>query len=311
MPTPRLDQLRVRHLKFLELLTSVGSLAATAEHLSMTPSAASMMLKEIEGMFGVELFVRRGRGLVISDQGRALLPRCRTVLGEVGAMDASLRAAGQPLIRIGAFPHTTSTVLPSIVAQLVTGVPGWKVQIVEHSANHLLELLQGGAIDLLLGRLPGQVASSSAIGTLDQRVLYRSSLSVVASKQHPLLNRAELVMEDLLAWPWVLPSPESTTRVAVVEAFLRAGLTPPAPVVESPSFFYSMSLVADTHLLTCCAQSAALANASQTAILPIEMGLESTPVALFWRKDSAEARRAVDCLQLPVDRSPERALPLA
>ncbi len=297
MSTPRLDQLRVRHLNFLEMLASLGSLAATAEQLSMTPSAASMMLKEIEGLFGVKLFVRQGRGLVISPQGRALLPRCQTVLGEIGAMRSTLLEVSQPLIRIGAFPHTTSTVLPSIVSTLVNGTPCWKVRIVEHSANHLLQLLQRGDIDLLLGRLPNKVAESS-IESLDQFVLYQSSLAVVASSHHPLLNRPGLAMKDLLAWPWVLPSSESTTRVAIVDAFLRAGLTPPAPIVESPSFFYSLSLVADTDFLTCCARSAAVAHTGPTALLPIDMGLEATPVALFWRRDSAEARRAIASLNL-------------
>ena len=35
MNHPRLDQLRVKQLRFLSLLSSLGSLAATAEHLAM------------------------------------------------------------------------------------------------------------------------------------------------------------------------------------------------------------------------------------------------------------------------------------
>jgi len=38
---PRLDQLRVKQLRFLSLLATQGSLSATAEQLSMTQSAAS------------------------------------------------------------------------------------------------------------------------------------------------------------------------------------------------------------------------------------------------------------------------------
>ena len=48
---PRLDQLRVKQLRFLSLLATHCSLSATAEQLSMTQSAASMMLKEIESLF--------------------------------------------------------------------------------------------------------------------------------------------------------------------------------------------------------------------------------------------------------------------
>ena len=301
MTNLRFDQLRIRHLKFVGLLAKMGSLAATADHLAMTPSAASMMLKEIESIFGVKLFRRQGHGMTLTEQGRTLLPRCQTVLGEMGAMKISLLGAGRPLLRIGAFPHTTTTVLPAIVKSLTSGAPAWRVQILDGSADQLLALLQGGDIDLLLGRLPSNTVNEDAISDLAQRVLYQSSLSIVASKNHPLTQSTEksreLSLDALLDWPWVLPSLHSTTRVALTNALLKQGLTPPIPVVESPSFFFSLSLVEHTDFLTCCATSVAQLNSSRTTILPVKMGLESTPISLIWRKGSAEAQRAIDHLQ--------------
>ena len=293
MTPPRLDQLRVRQLRFLSLLTAQGSLAATAEQLSMTPSAASMMLKEIEGLFGAKLFRRQGRGMALTEAGRALLPRCQTVLGEIGAMGSTLQGAGLPLLRIGAFPHTTTTVLPDIVKKLVAGPPAWQLQIVEGSADQLLQQLLRSEIDLLLGRLPRQVAGTPAISGLAQRVLYEGSLSVVAARNHPLAGRRSVSLEALLQWPWILPGMNSTTRVALVDAFIKRGLAPPQPQVESPSFFYSLSVVAKTEMLTCCAHSAALQSGHATAILPVSVGADPSPVALVWRKGSAEAQRAV------------------
>jgi DNA-binding transcriptional LysR family regulator len=296
MNPPRLDQLRVRQLRFLSLLTAQGSLAATADQLAMTPSAASMMLKEIEGLFGTKLFRRQGRGMALTEAGRALLPRCQTVLGEVGAMGSTLRGAIRPVLRLGAFPHTTTTVPPGVVQQLIAGPSVWRLQIVDGSAEQLLQLLLRGDIDLLLGRLPPQAAGTPALDGLAQRVLYEGSLSVVAARNHPLAGRRSVALADLLAWPWILPGPQSTTRVALVEAFLRRGLVPPLPVVESPSFFYSLSVVAQSELLTCCAQSAALQSGHATAILPVSVGTDPAPVALVWRQASAEAQRAVDQL---------------
>ena len=307
MSQPRLDQLRIKQLRFLGLLASLGSLAATAEKLSMTPSAASMMLKEIEGLFGAKLFRRQGRGMALTEAGRALLPRCQTVLGEVSAMGSTLQGAGRPLLRIGAFPHTTTTVLPDIVKKLVSGPSAWRLQIVEGSAEHLLQLLLSGEIDLLLGRLPRQVAGTGtgtgtstgnpdAIDGLAQRVLYQGSLSVVAARDHPLAGRRSVPMSALLKWPWILPGMTSTTRVALVDAFFRRGLEPPIPVVESPSFFYSLSVVAHTEMLTCCAHAAALQSSHLTSILPVTVSLDPTPVAMVWRKSSAQAQRAADQL---------------
>jgi DNA-binding transcriptional LysR family regulator len=292
MSQPRLDQLRVKQLRFLSLLASAGSLAATAEQLSMTPSAASMMLKEIEALFGTKLFRRQGRGMALTDDGRVLLPRCLTVLGEVGAMGSTLQGSVSPVLRIGAFPHTTTTVLPGIVKTLITGTPAWRLQIVEGSAEQLLQGLLRGEIDLLLGRLPRQAAGTPAIDGLAQRVLYEGSLSVVAALKHPLAGRRSVPLRELLKWPWILPGLQSTTRVALVDAFLRQGLAPPVPVVESPSFFYSLSVVAHTELLTCCAHSAALHSGHATSILPVTVSADPTPVAMVWRKNSAEARRA-------------------
>jgi DNA-binding transcriptional LysR family regulator len=297
MAALRLEQLRVKQLKFVGLLASLGSLASTAEHLSMSPSAASMMLKEIEGIFGVKLFVRKGRGMALTDQGHALLPRCETVLGEVAAMGASLSEVAAPLLRIGAFPHTTTTVLPQIVQRLVSGPAAWRLQIRSDSADQLLQKLGTGEIDLLLGQLPRLAASTQLTDGLAQRVLYQGQLSVVSGRKHPLAGRRQLALADLLAWPWVLPSMQSTTRVALVDAFFRLGIAPPVPMVESPSFFYSLSLVASADLLTCCAHSAAVTSSHPITILPVDIGLDPTPVALIWRRNSAEALRAVDRLK--------------
>ncbi len=262
----------------------------------MTPSAASMMLKEIEGLFGAKLFHRQGRGMALTDKGRAVLPRCQTVLGEVGAMGLTMQGTGRPFLRVGAFPHTTTTVLPDIVTKLVSGPSPWHLQIVEGSAEHLLQLLLDGEIDLLLGRLPRQVDATHFIDGLVQRVLYEGSLSVVAARDHPLAGRRSVPMSELLKWSWILPGMKSTTRVALDDAFLRRGLQPPLPVVESPSYFYSLSVVARSEMLTCCAQAAALQSGHLTSILPVTVSLDPTPVAMIWRKSSAQAQRAADQL---------------
>jgi DNA-binding transcriptional LysR family regulator len=292
----RLNQLKVRQLRFIELLATLGSLAATAEHLSITPSAASMMLKEIEDIFSAKLFERRGRGMALTAQGQMVLPRCKTVLGEIGAMGSSMRGSSSPLLRIGAFPHTTTTVLPEIVKTLTTGPSAWRVQIIDQSAEQLLERLLRSEIDLFLGRLPSKGLDARWIDDLSQRVLYPSDLSVVVRANHPLATRKRLGLQELLAYRWVLPSTESTTRLAIVDAFLKQGLSPPEPVVESPSFHYSLSLVANTDFLTCCAKSAADADRLRTAVLPIQINSDSSPVSLVWRKASQEAIRAVASL---------------
>jgi DNA-binding transcriptional LysR family regulator len=293
MQTLRLEQLRIKHLKFIGLLASLGTLAATAERLSMTAPAASMMLKEIENLFGAPLFRRQGRGMVLTDSGAALLPRCQTIFAEIDAMGSTLREVGPPLLRMGAFPHTTTTLLPKIIHCLTSVAPGWRIQLVDDRADQLAERLLSGEIDLLLGRLPSAFANRSAIAEISQRLLYLSGLAVVVRKNHPLTRRRSLSLEDLLLWPWVLPGLASTTRIALVDAFFRAGLLAPLPKVESPSYFYSLSLIAQSDFLTCCAHTDTLEQSDEIAILPVKIGTSEMPVSLLWRRSSVEATLAM------------------
>lgn len=230
--------------------------------------------------------------MALTPQGQALLPRCQTVLGEVAAMQTSAGDTAAPLLRIGAFPHTTTTMLPKIVHALIESDPPWRVQIIDQSADRLIDMLQAGEIDLMLGRMPSKTAGAQSMDNLAQRRLYESQLAIVASTSHPLAKKKKLRLQDLLEWPWVLPSMHSTTRMALVDAYLKQGLAPPMPVVESPSFFFSLSLLAQSDLLTCCAHSAALQSTHQASILPINMGFEPMPVSLIWRKNSEQAARA-------------------
>jgi DNA-binding transcriptional LysR family regulator len=297
MTQTRLEHLRIKQLKFVSMLASLGSLAATADRLSMSASAASMMLKEIETIFGAKLFQRQGRGMAPTAQGQALLPRCQSVLGEVSAMGESLAECGLPLLRIGAFPHTTNTALPSVVQALTAGAKPWRLQIVSDSAERLTDKLCTGNIDLMIGQLPRPAATGPLGQQLAHRVLYQSRLCVVGRRQHPLTHRSAATLQESLNWPWILPGMQSTTRTALIDVFFKLGLPAPTPVVESPSFFYSLSLLANSDFLTCCAKSAAMAHGEHARILPFDLGLDPTPVALIWRKSSVEAVAAVEQLK--------------
>jgi DNA-binding transcriptional LysR family regulator len=111
-----------------------------------------------------------------------------------------------------------------------------------------------------------------------------------------LASKKKLDFAELAKWQWILPDMQSTTRVGLMEAFLRRGMTPPIPAVESPSFFYSLSVVAQTDLLTCCAQSAALQSSHATSVLPVIVSHEPLHVSMVWRKSSVEAQRVAEFL---------------
>lgn len=61
------------------------SFTAAAEEIGMTQSAVSQHVKSLESRLGVALFIRKARGLSLTDDGRKLVPQVASALETLGA----------------------------------------------------------------------------------------------------------------------------------------------------------------------------------------------------------------------------------
>lgn len=65
----------------------LGSFAAAARQLGMSPAAVGQTVRRLEDGFGVKLLQRSTRRMRITDDGRILLERCRGLVAELEAID--------------------------------------------------------------------------------------------------------------------------------------------------------------------------------------------------------------------------------
>src|SRR6478736_4824382 len=101
--------LDVKRLRVLRELSERGTIAATAEALSFTPSAISQQLSALERETGVELLAREGRRLVA---------RTDDVLAALEAAEADLEASVgvvRGTIALAAFPTAAAALVPPVV----------------------------------------------------------------------------------------------------------------------------------------------------------------------------------------------------
>ncbi len=84
--------------------------------LGITPGGLSKSLKVLEQELGFSLFVLQGRGLTLSDQARAFLPRAEACLKEVERLLSGEPA--RPALRLGTFEVFSTHLLPAILAGL-------------------------------------------------------------------------------------------------------------------------------------------------------------------------------------------------
>ncbi|HEY1273286.1 MAG TPA: LysR family transcriptional regulator [Thermoleophilaceae bacterium] len=145
--------LDVRRLRLLRELSARGTIAATADALSYTPSAVSQQLSALEREAGAELLERRGRRVRLTDAGHALVARADEVLAALERAEAELEAGRRDVrgtVRIASFPSAARAVLPGAAGALAARHPDLVVHCSDAEPAEGLAQLRLGELDLVL-----------------------------------------------------------------------------------------------------------------------------------------------------------------
>src|SRR5690606_25332444 len=120
--------------------------------------------------------------------------------------------------------------------------------------------------------------------------LYSEGISIVigiGSGGHQALPRD---LAALSRCEWVLQRRDSSVRHALNEAFIRHGLQPPTPVVETTNFMQSLALVAGSNYCTVAPRRPALLQqvSGGLRVLELDVDLPQLQVSFISRATSEE-----------------------
>ncbi len=193
-----------------------------AEALNITQSAASAAIAALETRHGVRLFDRVGRGLALSEAGRAFLPEARAVLVRADAAAQALDdLAGlrRGALAIAASQTVANYWLPARLAKFARAQPSIALSLTVGNTSQVARAVLEGEVDL--GFVEGEVVRPP----LARAAVGRDRLALYAAPGHPLADRP-VKPEDLLALDWVLREAGSGTRAAFAQALEEQGLNP-------------------------------------------------------------------------------------
>jgi LysR family hydrogen peroxide-inducible transcriptional activator len=80
--------MELHQLRYFVAAAECGNLGRAADRCHVAQPSPSQQLKKLESFLGVTLFDRVGRGILITDAGRALLPRARQILATFASIFA-------------------------------------------------------------------------------------------------------------------------------------------------------------------------------------------------------------------------------
>lgn len=219
-----------RKLQLLIHLATLRNISAAAAQMNMTQAGASMALSRLEAVLGQSLFQRRMQGMVATEAADRLVMHARRVFAELRHMSSDISAISGTLtgsVVIGATPLGRTHVFPTAIATAISRHPGLRVNIVESEYEPLIGSLRSGDIDIVFGVLRPSHLNQGLI----TEPLFTDRLGVVVRAGHPLAQRTNLNMSELLTGRWILPS--LGRRPLVDACFEKLGLKPPTPSIET------------------------------------------------------------------------------
>lgn len=197
--------LNLWRLRLLDVFARVGTVRATAVELTMSASAVSQQLAQLETETGAVLFERAGRRMTLTAAGELLAERARALLDHADSVDAELSElstgpAGR--VRVGGFASSISSLLIPHAHRLARVSPRLDVELLEIEPREATTALLRGRIDVAVTVDEGD--GTLLAPTIAVLPLASDPLLAVLPAGHPLASSPEVSLADLAGEPWAL-----------------------------------------------------------------------------------------------------------
>jgi LysR family transcriptional regulator of gallate degradation len=224
------------------------NLSHAAEAMNITQPGLSKSMHRLQRELGTRLYQRRGRGIELTESGRALLRHVKLIETQLSdARSEMMGIAGGRLghARIGAGPSWLSRHLPESIARVMAQNPNVRFTVDTGFPDRLIGRLRLGELDVVVGALPDNRVDP------DLRFMRLSSdvIRVVARKEHPLVRKRDRTLADYAAQRWILPGRQELVRQRLAHALMLAGFPEPILAVETDSLSLELATLRMTDCL--------------------------------------------------------------
>lgn len=233
----------LRQLRYFVAVAEHGSVSAGAHSLSISQSAVTESIKDLEADLGVKLFERHSRGLRITHRGHQFLRHATTILADVASargvfVDEGQTAQGR--LHLGLTSLVAGYVISDLLAKYRRANPKVEISAIEESGEYLEHLLIGGEMDvavMMTSKMEERFALHAE--TLDvspyrlwmpigHRLANQNSISLADLKGEPLimLNIDEMEQETVKLLSALGTRPKvafSTRSVEAVRSLVATG----------------------------------------------------------------------------------------
>lgn len=191
--------MELRHLKYFLACARNHSLTLAAEELYTTQPHVSMTIRALEQELGTQLFVRRARGVELTEAGKRIYTYAVNAVRNVDIIEGLSGQERLPLLRIVSNPSSHMAVL--LTHYYMQQEKALQIEYWECGIEEMLSRLADGMDDLGFLFVPDN--RRAVLGQMLERrylefvPLLATDLVLYVRKEHPLYGRMSIPAEEL------------------------------------------------------------------------------------------------------------------
>src|SRR3954447_603760 len=234
--------MNLQQLRYFIATARHGSFSAAAESLHLAQPSRSQQVRALEAELGVALFVRAGRGIALTEAGRALWPEAEAVMGAVErAHDAvaQVRELRGGTLTFGTFGIAGAYGLADVIEELRRRHPSMRVRAVGQNSSEVADAVRAGELEVGMVVLPVDDDGLDVRPAVRDEVLY---VSADPERVSPRMSVRRLAEAPLILYDarW---GDEDPTRRQLAERAQRAGVRL-EPLIEVEDMDVALDLAA-------------------------------------------------------------------
>jgi LysR family hydrogen peroxide-inducible transcriptional activator len=210
-------------LRYVCAIAETGSFSRAAERCQVAQPSLSQQVLKLEEDLGAKLFDRLGRGVRLTEAGRAFLPHARSILSQMESARSSVVdkcADVRGSVAVGVIPTIAPYLMPRYTKAFAKKYPEANLRIVEETTPILVESLRDLSIDFAILALPLRHKD------LELVPLCTEPLFAVLPTDHPRAAAESLALKDLRGESFVMLRDGHCFRDLSIAACTHARVTP-------------------------------------------------------------------------------------
>lgn len=212
-----INRVSLRHLRILTALLREGSLSRVGAQMGLTQQAVSANLLVLRDVFGDELFIRSGKGVIPTSLAQTLGVEAEDVLLRLDRMidrapfDASKTKA---TLNVSATDYSHAVVVAPRLRAIREQAPGLKLILSEIQIDAVGEKTLSGEIDIVVS-IPQFLPRE-----YPRTMLCKDHYVCVAAKGSPLTKKRQ-TLRTIAEQPHVIVSPTRANMVGAADVWLQ------------------------------------------------------------------------------------------